>query len=109
MREAAEAVESSKEQPLSGGDVSGVPDAEAASLRADIVDSSESAFQLGMLIAAVLMAAGGVIALVGVRNPERPPEPRPGPRPTAAAGECGRCADRAPAPEPEREPSLAPT
>ena len=28
--EAAEAVESSKEQPLSGGDVSGVPDAEAA-------------------------------------------------------------------------------
>ncbi len=107
--EAAEAVESSKEQPLSGGDVTGVPDAEAASLRADILDSSESAFQLGMLIAAVLMATGGAIALVGVRNPERAPEPRPGPGATAAAGECGRCADRAPAPEPDREPSLAPT
>ena len=51
--------------------------------------------------AAILIAAG--------LDPERPAEPRPGPGATAAAGECGRCADRAPTPEPGREPSLAPT
>jgi EmrB/QacA subfamily drug resistance transporter len=106
--EAAAAVDSSKESPLSGGDVRGVPAAEAAALDEDILDSSESAFHLGMLIAAVLMAAGGVIALVGVRNPERPPEHVPGPGATAAAGECGRCPDVGPGAEPQREPSLAP-
>ncbi len=109
--EAAAAVDSSKEQPLSGGDVGGVPAAEAAALEADILDSSESAFHLGILIAAVLMAVGGVISLAGVRNPERAPEPRPGPGAAAAAGECGRCAEdgRGAEPEREREPSLAQT
>ena len=31
-----------------------------------------SAFHLGMLLAAGLLVAGGTVALVGVRNPERP-------------------------------------
>jgi EmrB/QacA subfamily drug resistance transporter len=105
--EAGAAVDAAKEQPLSGGDVGDVSGSEATALEADILDSSESAFHLGMLIAAVLMAVGGAVSLVGVRNPERAPEPRPGPGATAAAGECGRCAE--PSPERAREPSLAPT
>ena len=85
--EASAAVDSAKEQPLSGGDVGDVPAAEAAALDDDIVDSSESAFHLGMLIATVLMVVGGVIALLGVRNPERPPDRAPAPGP-------GRSRDR---------------
>ncbi len=110
--EASAAVDSAKEQPLSGGDVGNVPAGEAATLDTEILDSSESAFHLGMLIATVLMVVGGVIALLGVRNPERPPDraPAPGPGAAATAGECGRTADGAPRrPEGEAEPSLAPS
>ena len=109
---ASAAIDSAKEQPLSGGDVGDVPDAEAPALDDAIVESSESAFHLGMLIATVLMAVGGVIALLGVRNPEHPPEraPAPGPGAAATAGECGRSADGVPRrPEGEAEPSLAPS
>jgi hypothetical protein len=101
--EARTAIEDAKSQPLSGGDVSGVPEPEAAALGAEIVASSESAFQLGMLIGAALMVLGGAITLVLVRNPERPAErePQPGPGPAATAGECGR-------PSEQFEPSPVP-
>jgi EmrB/QacA subfamily drug resistance transporter len=69
---AADTIDGAKEQPLSGGDVADVPAAEAAPVSAAIVESSESAFHLGMLLAAGLLVAGGAVALVGVRNPERP-------------------------------------
>jgi EmrB/QacA subfamily drug resistance transporter len=90
--EAAEAVDDAKAQPLSGGDVSGVPAAEREGLDDDIVASSESAFHLGAGIASALMVLGGLIALIGVRNPERAAEPERehAPGPTALAGECGR-------------------
>jgi len=103
--EAQAAIDDAKDQPLSGGDVSQVPAAEATTLNADILDSSESAFHLGMLIATALMALGGAIALASVRNPEPDPErePLPGPGSAATAGECGRC----PAPDPDPEPSAA--
>ena len=110
--EASSAIETAKEQPLSGGDVGETTGAEAAALDADIVDSSESAFHVGMLIGAVLMAVGGVISLLGVRNPEHPPEraPVPGPGSAATAGECGRGADPARGgPEQDPQPSLAPS
>jgi EmrB/QacA subfamily drug resistance transporter len=86
------AVEDAKRQPLSGGEASGVSGPEATALDADIVASSESAFGLGMLIGAGLMALGGALALALVRNPERPGEREPerGPGPAATAGECGR-------------------
>ena len=74
-----------------------MPGAEAAALDADILDSSESAFHLGMLIGAVLMALGGVISLLGVRNPEHAAADRapvPGPGSAATAGECGRSPTR---------------
>jgi EmrB/QacA subfamily drug resistance transporter len=99
------AIDDAKEQPLTGGDASGVPGAEAATLDDDMVSASESAFHLGMIIGAGMMLVGGLISLLGVRNPERPPEPelepRRGPGPAATAGECGRVAEPS-------EPSPAP-
>jgi EmrB/QacA subfamily drug resistance transporter len=105
--EAKAAIEDAKAQPLSGGDVSGVPQAEAAGLDVDIVSASESAFHLGMLIGAGLMALGGLISLLGVRNPERlaEREPERGPGSAATVGECGRPAEH---PEPSERPEPAP-
>jgi EmrB/QacA subfamily drug resistance transporter len=93
---AQQAVDEAKEQPLQGGDVDGVPEEEATELDAALLAGSESGFHLGMLIGAALMAIGGAISLVSVRNPERgveaerEEEPRRGPGAAAAAGECGR-------------------
>jgi hypothetical protein len=89
--QAQAAIDDAKAQPLTGGDVSDVPEAEAAALDDDMVSASESAFHLGMAIAAGLMVVGGLISLLGVRNPERPTEPERHHVPAAAAaGECGR-------------------
>jgi len=95
--EAVAAVADAKEQPLAGGVNGNVPTAEASALDDDVTASSESAFHLGMLIGAGLMAIGGGVALAGVRNPERPAEEQPEsvpPSAAAAAGECGRPALR---------------
>ena len=84
--EAQAAIDDAKAQPLSGGDVSDVPAQQAAVLDDDIVASSESAFHLGMALGAGLMAIGGAIALVGVRNPERRRRAKPSRRPTVVRG-----------------------
>lgn len=107
-RPAAAAISDAEDQPLSGGDLSGVQNTEAATLKPEITSSSESAFHLGMLIGAALMALGGGIALASVRNPERRPEREHGhgPGPVATAGECGRTAQPAGS-EPQREPIAA--
>ena len=101
---AARVVAEAKEQPLAGGDVSGLPAAEGEALADDIVASSTSAFHLGIGIGAGLMVLGGLIALLGVRNPERQPDPEQehAPGPAATAGECGRPRTRA------REPAGVP-
>ncbi|MGH2950896.1 MAG: MFS transporter, partial [Solirubrobacterales bacterium] len=90
--EAISAVDDAKAQPFAGGDASEVPEAQRETLEAAITDSSESAFQLGAGIGAALMVLGGLIALLGVRNPERAgrPEHEHAPGPSATAGECGR-------------------
>jgi len=49
----------------------GVPPTDRATVHAALVDSSVHAFRLGMLIAALLAALGGVVALLGVENPRR--------------------------------------
>jgi EmrB/QacA subfamily drug resistance transporter len=72
---AAEVVSDAKQQPLSGGEVADVPAPEARPVGAAIVESSESAFHLGMLLAAGLLVAGAAVALLGVRNPERSTAP----------------------------------
>jgi len=105
------AIDAAKAQPLSGGAVGAVPEPEASALGAEIVASSESAFHLGMLIGAGLMALGGAIALLGVRNPERlgrdrpEHEPEHGPGSAATAGECGRPGEQR---EPGERPEPAP-
>jgi EmrB/QacA subfamily drug resistance transporter len=89
---ASRVVDEAKEQPLAGGDTGSLSAGEGQQLEDDITSSSESAFHLGIGIAAALMVLGGLIALAGVRNPER--EPRPeyehAPGPAATVGECGR-------------------
>ncbi len=67
--------------------------------------ASTAAFHLGVLIAGLLMIAGGVFAGFGIENPRREVEAVPS-RGSAAAGECGHGADAdsaqqraAPAPE----------
>jgi EmrB/QacA subfamily drug resistance transporter len=85
---ATEAVADAKEQPLAGG-AKGVPGSEGERLDAEVTSSSVSAFHLGMGVGAGLLALGGAIALVGVRNPERPPRPEHAPGAAATAGDCG--------------------
>ena len=101
--QAERVIDDAKAQPLTRGDVSDVPPDEADELDAALVDSSVSAFHLGILISIVLMVIGGLISLLSVQNPEPRPEREPsrGPGPAATAGECGRSAERErEAPEP---------
>jgi EmrB/QacA subfamily drug resistance transporter len=64
------AVQSARARPLVT-DASGVPAGQRAEVRVALVDSSVYAFRMGMIIAAALAALGGVIALIGIRNPQR--------------------------------------
>lgn len=63
-------VERAKERALSVPDVSALPAAD----RAPVVEATQAAaidaFHLGMIIAAALLAAGGLIGLLKIRNPE---------------------------------------
>jgi EmrB/QacA subfamily drug resistance transporter len=70
------------------GDVSGGPLTDAAA------SASTSAFHLGVLIAAVLMIAGGIASGLGIENPRRRVTSIPN-RGSAAAGECGHEAEPA--------------
>jgi EmrB/QacA subfamily drug resistance transporter len=73
-------------------------------LTADAPDASTAAFHLGVLIAGLLMIAGGILAGLGIENPEHAVEAVAS-RGSAAAGECGHSTDcdsqpeGAPAPE----------
>ncbi|HEY7455700.1 MAG TPA: MFS transporter [Solirubrobacterales bacterium] len=71
-----------------GGEVSGGP------LTAAAPQASTDAFHLGIGIAGLLMIAGGIVAGLGIANPERKVEveaiPAGG---AAAAGECGHATD----------------
>jgi EmrB/QacA subfamily drug resistance transporter len=60
--EVARALEQAKEQPLAIVEPEGVPEDE---------DASVGAFRVGVAISTVLVALGGVLGLVGIRNPRR--------------------------------------
>jgi EmrB/QacA subfamily drug resistance transporter len=64
-------VAAAKRQPLGVPATTGLPPGEAAQLRHDAGQASRSAFRLGMGIAAILVATGGVLGAVGIRNPRR--------------------------------------
>jgi EmrB/QacA subfamily drug resistance transporter len=69
--EVARAVEQAKRQPLAVVEVSGVPDDVAATVREAAQDASVTAFHMGLGIATILVALGGVLGLIAITNPRR--------------------------------------
>ena len=65
------AISRAKRQPLGSPSLIGVPPGERVLLRATFEDASVHAFRVADVIAAVLVASGGLIALAGIRNPRR--------------------------------------
>jgi EmrB/QacA subfamily drug resistance transporter len=89
---AARAVDSAKKQPLAVPSTGKLPASQAQRVETAAADASTSAFHLGILIAGLLMIAGGVFAGFGIENPRRRVEAVAS-RGSAAAGECGHGAD----------------
>jgi EmrB/QacA subfamily drug resistance transporter len=69
--EVAAAVEAAKDQPLAAVEVQGVPEDVQASVREAAEDASVGAFRVGVGISTALVALGGILGLVGIRNPRR--------------------------------------
>jgi len=65
------AVAAAEREPFAVPTVEGAAPDVAAGVRAAAHDASQSAFHLGIGLAAALMAAGGLLGLAGVRNPRR--------------------------------------
>jgi EmrB/QacA subfamily drug resistance transporter len=68
------------------------PGVDGGPLTAEAPDASTSAFHLGLMIAGILMIAGGIVAGLGIENPRRRVEAVPT-RGAAPAGECGHGSD----------------
>jgi hypothetical protein len=69
--EVAAAMDAARDQPLSALSVEGVPADVRASVREAGEDASVGAFRVGIGISTALVALGGVLGLVGIRNPRR--------------------------------------
>jgi EmrB/QacA subfamily drug resistance transporter len=69
--EVAAAVERAKTQPLAAVEVQGVPEDVQASVREAGEDASVGAFRVGIGVSTALVALGGVLGLLGIRNPRR--------------------------------------
>ncbi len=65
------ALEQAKRLPLGRPSVHGLPPAQGRALTAAAEQASLHSFHLGMMIAAALVAAGGVVGVVGIRNPSK--------------------------------------
>jgi EmrB/QacA subfamily drug resistance transporter len=85
------AVKQAKRLPLGRPDVHGLPPAQGRALASAAEHASLHSFHLGMMIAAVLVAAGGVVGVVGIRNPgkEVRAEDCPGGQLVGASSELG--------------------
>jgi EmrB/QacA subfamily drug resistance transporter len=89
---AERAVAEARDIPLGAPKTGGLDQQEASTVTTAVTDASESSFDLGVAICGLLMIGAGVVAGIGIRNPERPlPAPETEPRAVALAGECGRC------------------
>ncbi len=64
-------VREAKRLPLGLPNVSGLPPAQAHAVTSAAQAASLHSFHLGLAIAAVLVALGGIAGVVGVRNPQR--------------------------------------
>ncbi|HEX7058421.1 MAG TPA: MFS transporter [Solirubrobacterales bacterium] len=93
------AVISAKFGSIAGADI------DAGPLTAQAPDASTAAFHLGILIAGLLMIAGGIVAGLGIVNPDRRFETVPAGG-AASAGECGHGADADCAQQPEQAPPV---
>lgn len=71
----APAVEEAKSQPLVTKPPQNVPPAQRASARRVLEEASVDAFRTGITLSALLVAAGGLISVAGVRNPRLEPVP----------------------------------
>jgi EmrB/QacA subfamily drug resistance transporter len=65
------AVAEAKKLPLGRPDTSGLPTVQARAVTAAADEASLEAFHLGLGIAALLVAGGGLAGAIGVRNPRR--------------------------------------
>jgi EmrB/QacA subfamily drug resistance transporter len=63
------AIEQAKRLPLAVPEAHGLPAAQARALRLAAEQASVHSFHLGMAIAAVLLAVGGLVGALGIRNP----------------------------------------
>jgi EmrB/QacA subfamily drug resistance transporter len=64
-------VADAKAQPLAVPEVGSLPPVQAEALQAAAADASTAAFHLGVLIAALLMIAGGIASGFGIENPRK--------------------------------------
>jgi hypothetical protein len=71
---AQSAVAAAKRLPLGRPSVEGLPPGQAHTLTSAAEAASVHSFHVGMMIAAVLLAIGGVIGVIGVRNVHGPVE-----------------------------------
>ncbi len=69
--QATTAVDQAKDRTLATVDTSALPAGERAPVAQAVQDASVTAFHRGVGIAAALVALGGVLGLVGIRNPRR--------------------------------------
>jgi EmrB/QacA subfamily drug resistance transporter len=72
---AARTVADAKAQPLAVPATKRLPPGEAARVRSAAADASTAAFHLGVLIAALLMIAGGIASGLGIQDPRRKVDP----------------------------------
>jgi EmrB/QacA subfamily drug resistance transporter len=93
------AVEQAKRLPLGRPDVHGLPTAQGRALQSAAEQASLHSFHLGMMIAAVLVAVGGIVGVVGIRNPGKQvrAEDCPGGPLVGASTELGQPRSAAPA------------
>lgn len=91
---AEKTISDAKAQPLAVPQTGKLPGPEAGRVRSASVSASTSAFHLGVLIAALLMFAGGIASGLGIQNSRRQVSSYAS-RGSAAAGECGHQADAA--------------
>jgi hypothetical protein len=60
-----------KSRPLGGISLKGVPPRERPRVERAVRDASERAFHVGIGIGALLVALGGLISVIGIRDPRR--------------------------------------
>jgi EmrB/QacA subfamily drug resistance transporter len=103
------AVAEAKKLPLGRPDTTGLPQAQARAITVAADEASLDSFHLGLGIAAFLVAAGGLVGAIGVRNPRRAvlAEECEGGQLVGAALDAAGCHEGDLALERERQPTLS--